>query len=271
MNGDTGGNASVNDGGGDNGDPRRDHVRFSAYAYSIAQAFVELDAEQTIVHADEGMEGLTGRDGGDLVGRSFLDLIPADDHSLLLAAGEMAERQGRCGPIYLHLCQQNGDELRVEVRGTHLPDYGGRLFLSLEPDGGEDCAGTPAETTAFRRKIFEANQVIFDEGDSADTAYILRSGKVDIRIGTRGDNPGILTTIKVGDVFGELALMEDRAHRAAAIAMEQSEVLIIPRDEFIRRLVASDPVMKTVVSHLARRLRETTHSLEDVRRARWVS
>ena len=90
-----------------------------------------------------------------------------------------------------------------------------------------------SENTTFSRKTFEPNHTIFDEGDPADTVFILRSGAVEIRIGTLGEHPRTLTKIKVGDVFGELALLENRSHGAAAIALEKSEVLEVPREEFI--------------------------------------
>ncbi len=126
------------------------------------------------------------------------------------------------------------------------------------------------EKHSFPVRTIEANQKIFDENDVADTAYILRSGAVDIRIGTLGDNPSVLTTIQVGDVFGELALLEERNHNAAAVTTERCEVLEIPRKEFLNRLGASDLVMKTVVVHLSRRLSETTAELEELRKARWA-
>ena len=126
-----------------------------------------------------------------------------------------------------------------------------------------------SENTAFSRRTIEPNREIFDEGDPADTVYVLRSGVIEIRTGTRGDNPRTVTTVKVGDVFGELALLEDRSHEAAAIALEKSEVLEVPREEFIKRLNASDPVMKTVINHLVSRLREMTRELEKRGSASW--
>ena len=118
------------------------------------------------------------------------------------------------------------------------------------------------EKADFGRKTFEANRTIFDEGDPADAVYVLRSGAVEIRAGTRGDNPRSLATIKVGEVFGELALLEDRSHKAAAVALEKSEVLEVPRKAFLDRLNASDPIMKAVVNHLVSRLKEMTDDLE---------
>lgn len=112
------------------------------------------------------------------------------------------------------------------------------------------------EELTFKRKKFDANRKIFDEGDAANTVYVLRSGAVEIRAGTRGDNPYTVTTVKVGDLFGELALLENRSHGAAAVTLENSEVLEVPREEFIKRLNAADPVMKMVVNHLVSRMRE---------------
>ncbi len=115
-----------------------------------------------------------------------------------------------------------------------------------------------SEETTFKRRTFAANKTVFDEGDTADTVYVLSKGAVEIRVGTLSDNPRTLTVVKVGDVFGEMALLQDRRHQAAAITLEESDLLEVPRDEFIERLNASDPVMKAVVNHLVSRLAEMT-------------
>ena len=64
-----------------------------------------------------------------------------------------------------------------------------------------------SEEKTFKRKTFPANRTIFDEGDVADTVYVLSSGAVEIRVGTLSDHPRTLTVIKVGDVFGEMAIV----------------------------------------------------------------
>ena len=114
---------------------------------------------------------------------------------------------------------------------------------------------------AYTRRTFEANRMIFDEGDAADIVYILSSGAVEIRVDNLTDYPRVLTRINVGDVFGELALLEGRSHQAAAIATERTEVLEVTREQFLDRLNAADPVMKAVVNHLVSSLRTTTREL----------
>ncbi|MBT3533355.1 MAG: cyclic nucleotide-binding domain-containing protein [Rhodospirillaceae bacterium] len=251
-------------------DLRRDRDRFVAFAFSVADAFVELDGENFICYAAGALNSLAGYDGIDLIGRNFHDLLAPADRPLLKTAHETALSQGRCGPFRIHIRRHDGGEIALEARCTNLLVHGGGLFIALNQEGGPRVeAPTAREKSAIRKRTFEANQVIFDQNELADRAYILRSGSVDIRIGTRGSNPNTLTTIKVGDVFGELALLEKRSHSAAAIATEKSETLEVPRAEFMERLNASDLVMKTVVGHLVRRLRETTTDYEDLRNARW--
>ena len=115
-----------------------------------------------------------------------------------------------------------------------------------------------SDETPFIRRTYPANRTVFDEGAAADTVYVLSSGAVEIRVGTLSDNPRTLTVVKVGDVFGEMALLQGRRHQAAAVTLEESEVLEVPREEFIDRLNAADPVMRAVVNHLVSRLSEMT-------------
>lgn len=110
----------------------------------------------------------------------------------------------------------------------------------------------------YKRTTFEPNHVIFAEGDTAKAIYVIKNGAVEIRVGTRGDNPQTLATLRKGEVFGELALIEERSRKAAAIAIEKTEVVEVPCEEFIERLNATDPIMKTVIYHLVWRLRQMT-------------
>ena len=119
-----------------------------------------------------------------------------------------------------------------------------------------------SETSPFKHRTFEPNCVIFSEGDPAEAVYVIKSGSVVIRIGTRGDNPQTVTTLGEGDIFGELALLENRSHSATAVAVEKTETVEVPHEEFLKRLNASDPIMKVVVNRLVLRLRELTSELE---------
>ena len=250
-------------------DLRNERDRFVAFAFSVADAFVELDASNKVVYAAGAAKALAGHESDDLIGRNFQDLISPDDHELLQSAHATAQQQGRCGPLHLRMIQGNGKTLRLEVRGANLPEHSDGLFLSFIQDDGPAAAKPINEKSGIKPVTFAANEIVFDENSPADTAYILRKGAVDIRIGTRTSNPNTLITIETGEVFGELALLENRAHTAAAIATTKCEALALPRAEFIKRLNATDLVMKTLIQHLIRGVRETTAKYDDLRKVNW--
>jgi PAS domain S-box-containing protein len=124
------------------GDVRRDRDRFVAFAFSAADAFVELDNEQQIHYATGAINALTGHDGGALVGRKLDELIVPEDRSMLAVGCEMAIKNGRCGPLHLRLKHDSGEIFHIEIRGTYLPINGGGLFLSLN-QGSVSGAGVP--------------------------------------------------------------------------------------------------------------------------------
>lgn len=124
-----------------------------------------------------------------------------------------------------------------------------------------------SEPKHFKPMSFDPNSVIFNEGDPADAAYLIRVGVIEIRIGNRGDTPQTLATLKDGDVFGEMALIEDRKHTATAVAVEKTDVVEIPRSEFNKRLEAMDPIMRGLIRVLVGRLR---HMADEIPRRRGV-
>jgi len=117
------------------------------------------------------------------------------------------------------------------------------------------------ETTKFERKTFDAGGFVFREGDFADAIYIIVKGAVEIKTTTKDDHVHKLTTLKKGEVFGEMALIEGRPRQASAEAVQETEVIIIPRKEFFSKLLLLDPLMKKIIIHLTVLLHETTDRL----------
>ncbi|MEQ8665883.1 MAG: cyclic nucleotide-binding domain-containing protein [Rhodospirillales bacterium] len=116
--------------------------------------------------------------------------------------------------------------------------------------------------TVFERIRLDANKTIFEEGDRADAVYVIREGAVAIRVNMNTATPHTRTTLRKGEVIGELALIEGRVHRATAVTTEPTLLVKIPGTEFLRRLVDLDPMMKLVVDDLVRKLADATERLE---------
>jgi len=86
---------------------------------------------------------------------------------------------------------------------------------------------------ACRRRLLDADQVVFHEGDEPDGMYVLLAGRVRIyRQDDRG-NEVQLATREAGSFFGEMALLENLPRSATVATLAPSEFLILDRPAFI--------------------------------------
>jgi CRP-like cAMP-binding protein len=132
-----------------------------------------------------------------------------------------------------------------------------RLFDGMT---GEPLA---ALTRTLRARRFRRGEVLFHEGDPGDALFIVASGAVKVVVPSEDGEEAILATLRRGDFLGELALLDGAPRSASAIALEPTETLALPRDQF-RALVASEPAIRdALLASVASELRRlTTHVAE---------
>lgn len=106
-----------------------------------------------------------------------------------------------------------------------------------------------------KRRKFNAGDIIFNEGDIRDNAFILEAGAVDIIRGHDTDHEINYATLRSGDLFGEMALMEPGLRSASAIAKEDCICYVISSDVLEDRLKGLDPVVTSLFSMLIERYR----------------
>ncbi len=124
---------------------------------------------------------------------------------------------------------------------------------------GEEDLQRIAELAVPRE--FDAGQVVFREGDSSDTCYVVRHGRVRAVREHRDGRTITLANFGPGDIFGELALFEDERRSATIEALAVTSAIAVLGPD-MRRLMARHPdiTMKLVIA-LGRRLRETNERL----------
>ena len=110
----------------------------------------------------------------------------------------------------------------------------------------------------FEKKTFKPNEHLFKEGSTSEAAYLIISGKVEIRKGDQSDHPQTLAILDKGEVVGEMSLFDDTPPMASAIAIEETVVSAISRDEFQRRVNSMDPVMRGIFKIMVNRIRKFT-------------
>jgi CRP/FNR family transcriptional regulator len=115
--------------------------------------------------------------------------------------------------------------------------------------------------TSCREGNYSPGSVLISQGEKGLGLFILTKGTVRI---TRANNPGgseeVLGTAGVGDVIGEMALLDDMPRSATVTAVDDVTVLVLPFWEFritMRRILRSDPdVGLELLAVLSRRLRK---------------
>ena len=74
---------------------------------------------------------------------------------------------------------------------------------------------------------------LFQAGDPGDSLFIVQSGEVELFIKDTAGQKIVLTTAEVGDMFGELAMLDSGARTATALALRESELLVLDRDDLV--------------------------------------
>jgi CRP/FNR family cyclic AMP-dependent transcriptional regulator len=105
------------------------------------------------------------------------------------------------------------------------------------------------------RTHFAEGQILFREGDPADSVFRLLSGTVDILRELDGD-PILLGTVDAGQLIGEMGVVENRPRSATARAASEVEVEILTATEFLDQIAGSPRAARELIQRLSQRLRE---------------
>lgn len=130
--------------------------------------------------------------------------------------------------------------------------------------GGLDEDGLEGLIRGMRVRKFRRGETVFHVGDPGDALFIVMSGSIKITLPADTGDEAILATLRPGDFFGELALLDGAPRSATAIAIEPTETYILPRERF-RDLIATEPVMReALLATLAAEVRRLTHHVEEL-------
>lgn len=119
-------------------------------------------------------------------------------------------------------------------------------------------AGAQLNTPGFQVQPHKKGDVIFSEGSTGFAAYILKRGRVEISVKVKGKKV-VLARLEERSVFGEMALiLKEHQRTATATALEDSEVVKIPKDVFDQYMRDSPTVISSCLLAISRRLQEST-------------
>lgn len=112
-----------------------------------------------------------------------------------------------------------------------------------------------------KSRIYTKKEALYREGDFANYLYFLTSGKVKT---IKSDDYGKDLVTKVytsGEFIGYFDLMEGEEYTESAIAMEKTEVLIIPKRDFVLLLERNHQVAMKFIQMLSNQVKENEERL----------
>ncbi len=131
------------------------------------------------------------------------------------------------------------------------------LFQSLEDEDIEDLA------PSIRVQSLKQGQTLFYKGDEGTALYIIKKGAIKIVLPSKIGDEIIVAIFTKNDFFGEMALLDEEPRSANAIALEPTEVLVLNRNNFLSFLQTNRNAIKSILSALSKRLRQTDEFLGD--------
>ena len=131
------------------------------------------------------------------------------------------------------------------------------MFSNIEPSKLKLLAFTS------ERPTFGNGDLLFNEGDPGDSAYIIVDGTADVLIDTPS---GAITVAQFGrnDIVGEIAILCDVPRTASVKATTKLETMVISKDLFFRLIMEFPQIAVAIMRELAERLEKTNAQLRAV-------
>jgi CRP/FNR family transcriptional regulator, cyclic AMP receptor protein len=102
-----------------------------------------------------------------------------------------------------------------------------KMFKLLDEDDRVALAAMVDE------KTLPSGQTLFQAGDPGDSLFIVREGQIELFIKDTAGQRITLHTAESGDMFGELAMLDSGARTATAVALTESVLLVLDREDLV--------------------------------------
>jgi CRP/FNR family cyclic AMP-dependent transcriptional regulator len=125
----------------------------------------------------------------------------------------------------------------------------------------EDAASGREHLLSRYGRTFAAGTVLFRDGEPADFAYLLETGRVRLfkQVGAMEKS---LRVVRAGELFGESALKPEATRRTTAVALDEITTIAVDHATFQRILSEHPDVGSSVLQQLLGRLRDAEDQIE---------
>ena len=132
------------------------------------------------------------------------------------------------------------------------------IFSSLNDEEVNELAELATE------RNFMSNEFVFWEGDSPVWFYIIAEGQVKVLKHASTGKEFIIAFFNPGEMFGEVAVFENKPYPASAQAITKTRVVAIKREDFLTFLSNRPQIALRIINILGERLRDAQSRLRDL-------
>jgi CRP/FNR family transcriptional regulator len=142
-------------------------------------------------------------------------------------------------------------DIEQALRSAHV-------FSKLGDDDRRRLAGVA------RLRAYHRGETVFSEGDPPEHFCTVASGRVKVFKMTPAGKDVILEIFGAGDPLGAVAAYDGHPFPASAMAIEDSQVLFVPRQAFFALLEQHPTLVRGLLSGLTHRLAELAFRLAEL-------
>jgi CRP/FNR family transcriptional regulator len=114
-----------------------------------------------------------------------------------------------------------------------------------------ETAGLEKMAKIMEQVFVKKGEPLFKESDQTQGLWLIASGKIEISRVTADGWRQTLVVLPAGHFFGELSILENRKHVASAVALEDTDLLLIPKAEFEKMMDEDCALALIIVKKIA--------------------
>ncbi|MEW6586384.1 MAG: cyclic nucleotide-binding domain-containing protein [Nitrospirota bacterium] len=114
-----------------------------------------------------------------------------------------------------------------------------------------DKAGLNRIAKIIKQVSVKKGESLFKESDSTSGLWLIAAGKIEISRVTADGWRQTLVVLPAGHFFGELSILENRQHVASAVALDDTDLLLIPKEEFEKMMTDDCALALAIVKKIA--------------------
>lgn len=148
-------------------------------------------------------------------------------------------------------------------KSSEIGSAKGRELSSLALLGTLDEISLATLEAELVRICVAGGEILFRENDFADALYIVIAGCLAVTVRSRDGRDMLVAQIRSGEIVGEMALLDGGLRSATVEAVRDTELLRLDRLSYERLVERHPKSMLALTSLLSKRLRNTTHHLDE--------